>query len=358
VTACRTAACLVLLLPFEARGNGSMPRPVPPTAVAADSLIRPGEDRFAHLWQLTFGGENAEGYWSAGGDRITFQSTRDGYPCDRQYVLDLKSGNLKLVSTGTGRVTCGYFYDDDRRILFSSTHLASDSCPPPPDMSQGYVWSLYPGYDIFTVKADGTDMKRLTETPGYDAEATLSVDGKWIVFTSVRDGDIELYRMRPDGSDVTRLTHEPGYDGGAFFSRDGEWIVWRRNEVPTDSAKAVYAGLLAKNLVKPTQMNLWVMRADGSDRRQVTFKAGASFAPYFTPDGESILYASNWENPRSRNFDLYLVPVAGGEPVAVTRDPDFDSFPMFSPDGKWLVFASNRGQKQRGETNLFLAEWK
>ena len=356
--ACLAAVCFSGGLSFEARGNGSMPRPVPPTAAPADSLIRPGEDHFAHLWQLTFGGENAEGYWSGSGEKITFQSTRDGYPCDRQYVLDMKSGDVTLVSTGTGRVTCGYFYDDDRRILFSSTHLASDSCPPPPDMSQGYVWALYPGYDIVTVKAGGSDLKRLTETPGYDAEATLSVDGKWIVFTSVRDGDIDLYRMRPDGSDIKRLTSEIGYDGGAFFSRDGEWICWRRNEVPTDSSRAVYTGLLSRNLVKPTQMNIWVMRSDGSDKRQVTFKPGASFAPYFTPDGKSILYASNWESPRSRNFDLYLVSLAGGDPVPVTRDPDFDSFPMFSPDGKWLVFASNRGQMKRGETNLFLAEWK
>jgi Tol biopolymer transport system component len=261
------------------------------------------------------------------------------------------------VSTGTGRTTCGYFYDDDRRVLFASTHLAADTCPPLPDMSQGYVWAVYESFDLFTAKPDGSDLRRLTDTPGYDAEATLSVDGRWVIFTSVRDGDLELYKMRPDGSALTRLTHRLGYDGGAFFSRDGKWICWRAS-YPQDSAAVEYRGLLDRALVKPSRMNLWVMRADGTGARQITEKPGASFAPYFTPDGKSLVYSSNWENPRGRNFDLYLVPVAGGEPVAVTRDESFDGFPMFSPDGRWLVFASNRGAQQRGETNLFLAEWK
>jgi len=226
-----------------------------------------------------------------------------------------------------------------------------------PDFSQGYVWALYPAYDIFTAKPDGTDLKRLTKAPGYDAEATVSTDGKWIVFTSVRDGDIELYKMKSDGTGVTRLTRSVGYDGGAFFSRDGQWICWRAEYPANDSARADYRKLLADHLIRPSHLDLWVMKADGSGKRQVTHKPGASFAPYFTPDGKSLIYSSNWETPRGRNFDLYLVPVEGGEPTAVTRDETFDGFPMFSPDGRWLVFASNRGAKVRGETNLFLAEW-
>jgi len=354
----KVALAVMLVALAAAAPSGASSRPVPKTAAQTDSLIRPGETHFAHLWQLTFGGENAEGYWSSKGDRIIFQSTRDGYPCDREFVMDMTTGDVSLVSTGSGKVTCGYFYDDDRRILFSSTHLAADSCPPPADMSQGYVWSLESGYDIFTARADGKDLQQLTTTPGYDAEATVSVDGTRLVFTSVRDDDIELYSMRPDGSEVKRLTNEIGYDGGAFFSRDGRWICWRRDELATDSAQVAYRGFLAKHLVKPSHMNLWVMKADGTEKRQVTSKPGASFAPYFTPDGKEIIYSSNWETPRGRNFDLYLVPVAGGEPVPVTRDAEFDGFPMFNPDGKWLVFASNRGRKVRGETNLFLAEWK
>jgi Tol biopolymer transport system component len=288
-----------------------------PGAAPADSLIREGETHFARLWQITFGGQNAEAYWSNDGRRLIFQSTRDGYPCDQQYVLELGTGAMRRVSTGTGRTTCGYFYDRDRRVLFSSTHLGSDSCPPVPDFSQGYVWPVYADYEIFTARADGAGLTRLTKSPGYDAEATVSADGKWIVFTSVRDGDLELYKMRSDGSGVVRLTDRLGYDGGAFFSPDGEWICWR-SEYPADSAAADYKALLAKNLVRPGGMDLWVMRADGSAKRQITNLPGASFAPYFTPDGD----------------------------------------PMFSPDGKWLVFASNRGGKVRGETNLFLAEWK
>ncbi|NOT34462.1 MAG: hypothetical protein HOP12_09865 [Candidatus Eisenbacteria bacterium] len=348
----------VAALVMQARSNAAPVRaPLPPTAVAVDSLIRGGESHFANLWQLTFGGENAEAYWSGDGTRLILQATRAGYPCDQEFVLDLRTGDLDRVSTGTGRTTCGYFYDHDRRILFSSTHLASDSCPPTPDHSQGYVWPVSEGYDVFTAKADGSGITRLTNSPGYDAESTVSVDGKRIVFTSVRDGDLEIYTMNVDGTDVKRLTHEPGYDGGPFFSRDGKWIVYRAQH-PADSALADYRALLARHLVRPSQMDLWVMRADGSGKRRVTHDPGASFAPYFTPDGKSILYSSNRDNPRGRNFDLFLVPVGGGTPQRVTTDESFDGFPMFSPDGRWLAFCSNRGAAVRGETNLFIAEWR
>jgi len=332
--------------------------PVPPQARAADSLIREGETHFAHLWQLTFGGENAEAYWSSGGKKLIFQSTRDGYPCDQIYTMDLVSGEVTRVSTGRGRCTCSYFLDGDRHILYSSTHLAGDECPPPPDYSQGYVWPISAGYDIFTANPDGSVLKRLTDSPGYDAEATVSVDGKWIVFTSVRDGDLDLYKMRTDGSGVTRLTDAVGYDGGAFFSRDGEWICYRANHPAIDKERSDYVRLLKQGLIRPGKLDLWVMKADGSDKRRVTQQPGASFAPYFTPDGRGLIYSSNYQNPTGRNFDLYLVDVNGGPPSPVTRDPSFDGFPMFSPDGHWLTFSSNRGGQVQGETNLFLAEWK
>jgi len=332
--------------------------PVPPTAVVADSLIRPGETHFKHLWQLTFGGQNAEAYWSENGDQLIWQSTRDDWPCDQEYVMDLRTGHVTRVSNGKGRTTCGYFYDHDERVFFASTHLGGDSCPPMPDYSHGYVWAVTPSYDIFTARPDGSDLRRLTDTPGYDAEGTLSVDGKWIVFTSMRDGDLELYKMHPDGTGLMRLTHELGYDGGAYFSKDGKWICYRGHH-PTDPKDvAEYKDLLSQSLVRPLEMDLWVMRSDGSDKRQITHKAGASFAPYFTPDGKSLIFSSNFENPTSRNFDLYLVPVAGGEPQPVTRDPSFDGFPMFNANGKWLVFESNRNGTQPHETNIFLAEWK
>jgi Tol biopolymer transport system component len=348
----------LVLVAALACGTAHAADPIPPTAAPADSLIREGETRFTSLFQLTSGGQNAEAYWSADGTRLIFQSTRGEWPCDQMYVLDLASGAITRVSNGRGRTTCGYFYDRDRRVLFASTHLAADSCPPPPDYSQGYVWPLDPGYDLFTARPDGSELARLTETPGYDAEATVSRDGAWIVYTSLASGDLELYKMRPDGSGRTQLTSDLGYDGGAFFSRDGKWICWRRN-TPRDTAEAsAYRGLIARNMVRPGAMDLWVMRADGSAKRQVTKDRGASFAPYFTPDGRALIYSSNRENPIGRNFDLFLVSVDGGTPEPVTRDPSFDGFPMFSPDGRWLVFASNRGGKVRGETNLFLARWR
>lgn len=333
-------------------------RPVPPGAAAVDSLIRPGETRFVHLWQLTFGGQNAEAYWSRDGRKLIFQRTGGEHPCDQQYVMDLAAGSVTRVSTGTGRTTCGYFYDRDRRVLFASTHAAGDSCPPEPDMSQGYVWPLYRAYDLWSTTPEGNDLRRLTDHDGYDAEATLSGDGRWIVFTSARDGDVELYKMHPDGTNLTRLTRSPGYDGGAFFSHDGRKIVWRTHRTDDSAANATFRAMLAKDLVKPSQMDVWVMDADGRNPRQVTRDPGASFAPFFTPDDRWIIYSSNRENPRGRNFDLFLVPAAGGKPVPVTRDPQFDGFPMFSPDGRWLVFCANRGGRVPGETNIFLAEWR
>ena len=350
-------AAVVALVAARPQGKAVAATPVPPSAIVADSLIRPGEAHFAHLWQLTFGGQNAEGYFSNDGQKLIMQSTTGEWPCDQEYVLDFVTGVRQRVSTGRGRTTCGYFYDNDQRLLWASTHAGADSCPPPPDMSHGYVWAVYNDFDIYTSKVDGTDLQQLTNTPGYDAEGTMSTDGQWLLFTSVRDGDLELYKMHMDGTALTRLTHRPGYDGGAFFSRDGKMMCWRA-DYPADSALTEYTALLSKHLVKPSRMNLWVAKSDGSGARQVTFKPGASFAPYFTPDGKQLVYSSNWETPRGRNFDIYLVDVKGGEPKPVTRDTDFDGFPMFSPDGRMLVFASNRGGRVRGETNLFLAEWR
>jgi TolB protein len=333
------------------------PLPIPPTAAPSDSMIRPGERHFAHLWQLTFGGQNAEGYFSADGKKLIWQATRDLYPCDQMFIMDLVTGSWNRVSPGKGRCTCGSFYDHDQRVFWASTFAGADSCPPPPDYSHGYVWPVYKDYDIWTSKLDGSDFQRITDTPGYDAEGVLSPDGQWILYTSMRGGDLDLYKMKTDGSEVTPITHRVGYDGGGWFSRDGKWICWRAY-YPADSEVTEYKNLLAQHLVKPTKMNLWVARSDGTHARQVTHDPGASFAPYFTPDGRQLIYASNKDNPRGRNFDLFLVGVNGGKPEPVTRDTDFDGFPMFSPDGRLLVFASNRGGKVRGETNLFLAEWK
>jgi Tol biopolymer transport system component len=261
-----------------------------------------------------------------------------------------------MVSTGKGRTTCAYFFPAGNRIIYSSTHLHGAECPPPPDYSLGYVWGLYE-YDIFAADPDGGHIQQLTNTPGYDAEATISSDGKTIVFTSVRDGDLDIYTMNADGSNVRRLTSELGYDGGPFFSRDGRQIVYRANH-PTDPAQiADYRRLLASALVRPTTLDIWVMNADGSGKRKVTNQAGASFAPYFHPDGQRIIFSSNLHDPSGRNFDIYMVRLDGSGLERITTHPEFDGFPMFSPDGRQLVFASNRGAVRRGDTNVFLADW-
>jgi len=325
--------------------------------VDASSLIRPDERHFKSLRQLTFGGENAEAYWSPDGKRLILQARSEVDACDQAYVLDVATGAKRMVSTGKGRVTCAYFLQGGRRILYSSTHLASPDCPPRPDFSKGYVWPMYPGYDIVTANADGSGERRLTETPGYDAEATLSPDGKTLVFTSVRDGDLEIYTMKVDGTDVKRLTHEAGYDGGPFFSPDGKRIVYRRDAPADQAGLDRYLSLLGQGLYAPGALEIWVMDRDGSHKRQVTRLGAASFAPYFHPDGKRILFSSNHPDPKGRNFDLYLVRDDGTWLERITSDPAFDGFPMFSPDGKRLVFASNRGAKVRGETNVFVAEW-
>ena len=319
---------------------------------------QPGEKHFTALRQLTFGGENAEGYFSFDESRLIFQSTRDSFHCDQIYTLDLRSGATRLVSTGKGRTTCGYFLPGDSVILFASTHGSGPECPPPPDYSKGYVWAVYGEYDIYRATSDGSGLRVLTSSPGYDAEATVSPTGDRIVFTSSRNGDLDLYSMNPDGSDLRQLTHELGYDGGAFFSWDGTKIVYRACHYTDTTEAAAYRTLLAQHLVRPSRMELFVMNADGSEKRQITSNGAANFAPFFHPDNKRIIFASNMASPKGRNFDLYTIGINGTGLEQITFNDTFDGFPMFTRDGKRLVFASNRNGRARGETNLFIAEWK
>jgi Tol biopolymer transport system component len=323
----------------------------------ADPLRHPEERHLRNIRQLTFGGENAEAYFSRDDASLSFQSTRPPYSCDQIFTMDPDGSNVRLVSTGKGRTTCSFWFPDRSRVLFSSTHLASPDCPPRPDMSKGYVWALYDSFDIFSARPDGSDLRRLTDAPGYDAEATIADDGSRIVFTSTRDGDPEIYTMKLDGTDVRRLTHEVGYDGGPFFSADGKKIVYRADHPETEAEKADFAALMAEHLIRPGKLELFVMDADGSNKRQVTRLGAASFAPCFHPDGKRIIFASNVADPKGRNFDIYLVNVDGTGLERVTYDESFDGFPMFSHDGKRLVFASNRNGKVKGETNVFIADW-
>ena len=323
----------------------------------APSLLLPDEKHLRNLKQLTFGGENAEAYFSSDGKQLIFQSTREGRGCDQIYTMNIDGSNVKMISTGDGRTTCSYIFPGGRRILYSSTHLGSNECPPKPDFSQGYVWAVYPSFDIFTAKPDGSDLKQLTNSPGYDAETTITLDGKKLVFTSMRDGDLDIYTMNADGSNVSRLTNELGYDGGPFWSYDGKQIVYRANHPQTEQQKVDYIKLLKQNLIRPTTLEIWVMNADGSNKRQVTRNGKANFGPYFFPGGKRIIFASNMDDPRGRNFDLYKINVDGTGQERLTFNATFDGFPMFSPNGKKLVFASNRNAAKEGDTNIFIADW-
>jgi Tol biopolymer transport system component len=325
----------------------------------------PEETHFGELVQLTHGGENAEAYWSFDGTRVSLQMRGVKDDCDHIASMQLFENGKLLetpkvtpISSGKGATTCSHYLKGDTEVLYASTHLAGDVCPPRPDMSKGYVWAIYESYEIFKSKPDGTGVTQLTNSPGYDAEATVCpVDGS-IIFTSVRDGDIELYRMDADGKNVKRLTFTPGYDGGAFFSRDCSKIVWRASRPKPGKELEEFQALLKQGLVKPSKLELYVANADGSDPHQVTYLNAASFAPYFFPDGKRIIFSSNYGDPGGREFDLWAIDVDGTNLERITATKDFDGFPMFSPDGQWLIFASNRmtapGQH---DTNLFLTKW-
>jgi Tol biopolymer transport system component len=286
------------------------------------------------------------------------------------FVYDLITGGLELVSTGTGRVTCGYFnvptiqmttpdgvVPIDDALVYSSTHEALGvECPPRPDMSRGYVWPLY-DYDIYS--KIGTSLTNLSNSPGYDAESTIDWRRGRLYFTSTRDGDIEIYSMNAlDGKDVHRLTDSFGYDGGPFISYDGNTVVFRRQVFENEAEQQDYSALLAQKLVRPNRMELWAMNSNGTDQRQLTTLGGANFAPFLHPDNETVIFCSNFEDTGSgRKFELYTVPLSGGTPERITYSGEFDGFPMFSPDGKYLAWCSNRGGSRERETNVFVAEW-
>lgn len=321
-----------------------------------------GESRLSDIRQLTFGGENAEAYWSQDGRWITFQSTRDGRTCDEQFVMRADGSDLRRVSDGRGKTTCGWFIPGTDRLFFSSSTAHDAACPAKPDPSKGYVWPL-DRYDFYTVKRDGTDLRRLTHYDVYTAEGILSPDGKTIVFTSLKDGDLDIYTMNVDGTNVRRLTTTVGYDGGPWWSPDGKRIVYRAHHPKDSTELAQYKELLAQGLIRPSKVELFVMNADGSDQRQVTNLGGANFGPSWSPDGKRIIFSSNYAAPRSRNFELFLVDaeasMAGSEALErITTHPSFDGFAMFSPDGRRLLWASNRNARTEGETNVFVADFR
>ena len=367
---------ILLLLPFflllactnaqSGNSSGSTPHADKATG-ASDSLVHPLEKHFKTLKQLTFGGDNAEAYWSFDGSKLIFQSTNPAWneACDQIHVFDpfnddLRKGKPMLISVEGGRTTCSYFLPGDSLVLFASTHEANASCPAVPERRADgkYVWPIYPSFDIYVSGLDGKIRKQLTNTPGYDAEATVSPKGDRIVFTSMRDGDMDLYTMNIDGSDVRRVTNTLGYDGGAFFSPDGTKLLWRASRPETVEEAAEYEVLLQQGLVMPTNMELYIANADGSDARRITKLGKANWAPFWHPSGNKVIFASNHQSPRGFPFTLYMIGTDGTGLEQVSYGDTFDAFPVFSPDGRYLVFSSNRNNGGTHETNLFLAEWK
>ena len=315
------------------------------------------EMRLNNLKQLTFGGQNAEAYFSFDGSKIIFQSTRPPYECDQIFSMNVDGSDVKLLNSGKGRTTCGFFFPDGKRIIYASTHLAGNACPPAPDRSQGYVWPIYPSYEIFRANLDGSGIKRLTKNPGYDAEGTISPDGKKVVFTSMRSGDLDIYTMNADGSGTKRLTTDKGYDGGPFYSWDGKTIAYRAYHPKTKEEAKEYEILLKQNLIKPTRAEIFTMKADGSNRRQITYNGAANWAPFLHPNNRQIIFSSNLHDPERRSFSLYTINIDGTGLERITHGARFDSFPMFSRDGMKLVFASTRDAKAPREFNIFIADW-
>jgi len=333
---------------------------------ANDTIHFPGESHFANARQLTFGGDNAEAYFSFDGKFLIFQKTNknEGVACDQIWMGKIpetanEKFEPKLVSTGTGRTTCAYFYPGDKYIVYASTHLGNKDCPPVPDRTKygnKYIWPIYESFDIFKADRNGKIVKRLTKTKGYDAEATISPDGSKMVFTSMRTGDLELFTMDLKGKNIKQITNTTGYDGGAWFSKDGKKIIWRASRPQTTEEIKEYKELIAENLVAPTRMEVWTANVDGSDARQVTKFGQANWAPNFTPAGK-IIFCSNHEYKRGFPFNMYTVNGDGSDLKKISRDKGFDAFPMFSQDGKKIVFCSNRNNGGTRDTNIFIADW-
>lgn len=323
----------------------------------SEKYLFEGEKHFKNVKMLTEYGENAEAYFSFDGKKLVFQATVDSLQCDQIFTMNIDGTGKQMVSTGKGRTTCAYYYPDNSKILYASTHHYDSNCPPPPDRSKGYVWKLYESFDIFVADADGKNLTQLTNTEGYDAEATISPKGDKIVFTSLRDGDPEIYVMNLDGSNQTRLTFEKGYDGGPFFSPDGSKIVFRASRPKTEEQFKDYNDLVENGYVRPTALEIFVMDSDGKNMKQITNLGKASFAPFFHPDGKRIIFSTNYQADNPRDFNLFMINIDGTGLERLTFNPTFDGFPMFSPDGKFIVFGSNRFNKIDTDTNIFIAEW-
>ena len=323
------------------------------------------EKNLKNIQKLTFGGDNAEAYFSPDGKKLTMQvnNPKMGMSCDQIYMLDLQSqpystDKLKAISSGKGRTTCSYFMPDGKHIIYASTFASSETCPAPPKPHEGkYLWAVYPEFEIYMADLDGNIVKQLTNSPGYDAEAVVSPDGKKIAFTSIRSGDLELWTMDIDGTNLKQITFGLGYDGGSFFSHDSKKLVFRSSRPKTEAEIADYRALLKENVVAPTEMEIYTCNVDGSDIKQITHLGKANWAPFFHPSDKKIIFSSNHHSTHGYDFQLYMIDIDGTNLKQITWESEFNAFPMFSPDGKKLVWSSNRQQTAARETNVFIADW-
>lgn len=324
------------------------------------------EKHLKNLKQLTHGGDNAEAYFSPDGKSASFQSNNKswGLQCDQIFALDIAKAEADstyrppMISTGKGRTTCSYYMPNGKQVLYASTHKGSEACPAAVEIKGKYLWAVYKDFDIYVADLKGKVVKQLTDSPGYDAEATVSPKGDKIVFTSDRSGDLELWIMDIDGRNQKQLTSGLGYDGGAFFSPDGKRLVFRASRPQTDEEVKEYKELLAQHLVAPTAMELYTCNIDGSDLKQVTHLGKANWAPFFHPGGKKIIFSSNHHSQRGYDFQLWMINDDGTGLEQITNESVFNAFPMFSPDGKRLIFSSNRHNGGTRDTNLFIADWE
>lgn len=335
----------------------------PGATTAADTLRKPQEVHLKNVQQLTFGGDNAEAYFSFNDKYLVFQAANEKWQadCDQIFYMPVKGyagDKPPMLSTGKGRTTCSYFMPGNKSILYASTHLGDHACPHVQRPANGaYTWPIFPDFDIFVSDMDGKLLRQLTNEPGYDAEATVSPDGKKIVFTSTRSGDLELWTMDIDGTNLRQVTSGLGYDGGAFFSPDSKQLVFRASRPKTPEAQQSYKDLLAQHMVQPTNMEIHVCNVDGSNLRQITNLGKANWAPYFHPSGQKIVFSSNHHSQSGRQFNIFSIDLNGENLQQITFDETFDAFPMFSYDGKKLVFSSNRNNGGTRDTNVFIADW-
>ena len=337
--------------------------PIPGFSAEPETL-EPIDKYMSGVTPLTFEGDNGEAYFSSDGKTLIYQSNRDGYACDKIWIMNIDGSGKKRVSPDHGAHTCSFYYPDNETIVFASTSHLEGACPPKAKFPAGvsYAWPLYP-YNIYSAKTDGSQLKPLTDNPQYDAEPIISSDGKTIVFGSQREDDFDIYTMNADGSEIRRLTDTLGYDGGPWFSPNGKKIVWRAWYPQTDEEKAQWQDSLDNNYIRATPLDLWVMDADGSNKHRLTNNGATNWAPSWHPDGERIIFSSNmddWHEELKKyghNFELYLINQDGGGLERITFNTGFDSFPMFSPDGKKLVFGANRNPDKPRATDVFIADW-